>query len=229
MSKPDLRPNSDKSKEAEAVGIKGTDSAALAPTKKNIPKPTLSKGAVKKKPDLLNKAASVFLQGRNLSDVGHYVLVDVLIPKLIDGVASAGKAAIDGIFYGDGAKARSAQSQGNNRYNYSRVSTGGVVARGGTSMSSSSNQMNYHKVRRGFENVTIESRMDAETILDYLRATINEYESVSIADFYEAFNDPSITSQFTDNNWGWFNLDNCTIKHVPGGWQIDLPEPVKLG
>lgn len=229
----DLRPNSEKSKQVETMPQPITKTSDETnndlPVKKDIPKPNITKGAVKKKSNLFDKAVDTFLQGRNFADVGHYVLCDVLVPKIIDGLASAGKAAIDGIFYGDGAKAKSAQSQGNNKYNYSSVSRGGVVASGGRNSNTNNSHTTYHKVRRGFENVTIESRLDAENMLEYLRTTIDKYESVSIADFYDGFDDDNIVAQYTDNNWGWFSLDNVGIRHVPGGWQIDFPEPVKLG
>lgn len=202
--------------------------------KHDVPKPKLSEGAVVKKPSMLSKVVDTFLQGRNLEDVGSYVVKSVLVPTIIDGIANTLKTAVDGICYGD-IRPGSASKYGNQKTNYSTSSitrpgsssSGRIVASGGRN---SNNQTDYAARRsRGFEQIVISNRRDAEIVYDHMLDIIEKYDCVSVADYYDSFEGTiNVQARFTDNDWGWFNLDNVGIHHVPGGWMIDLPDPVKL-
>lgn len=202
--------------------------------KKDIPKPKLSEGPVAKKSGIGTKLFDTFLQGRNLKDVVGYTFNNVLLPSIVDGVVNTLKGTIDGFFYGDSRPHSNSSSYSTNRTNYGALSrgyassnrtqqSGGVVYSGGKTDYAASSR------RRGFEMITITNRRDAESILDYLITCVQQYDCVSVADYYDAFEGKiNVQARFTDNDWGWFDLSDVDIRHVPGGWIIDLPDPVKL-
>lgn len=213
----DTRPN---------VNMRGNNSEepnAALPEKKKIEKPVLSPDTTVKKPSVLAKVKDTFFHGRNFGDVCHYVVTEIVAPTIIDGIANASKAAIDGFLYGE-ARPRNSSSYGNQKTNYGSLSrpgsgNGGIVVRGGNG-----SKTDYSRIARRFENVVISNRRDAENILQYLIDYIEEYNYVTVADFYDLFDEGAPESKFTDNNWGWKNLNGVRIDHVPGGWQIDFPE-----
>lgn len=201
--------------------------------KKDIPKPKLSEGVVGKKSGIGAKIFNTFLQGRNFKDVVSYTFNSVLLPSIIDGVANTLKTTVDGFFYGD-TRPRNSTTYNTNRTNYGSLSrsnsygghtsqTGGVVYSGGKTDYAGTSR------RRGFEMIIIANRRDAENILDYLCGCIQQYECVSVADYYDSFDGKiNVQPRYTDNDWGWFDLTGVEIRHAPGGWIIDLPDPVKL-
>lgn len=232
----DLRSNSEASKQEHKMArVEKGGETAVPPERRNIKKPVLSEGSKASKAGLVNKICNVFFRGRNFEDVGSYVLKDVLIPTIIDGVANAGKAAIDGICYGE-SKPGSASKYGNQKTNYSTSgygsmtrssgNAGGVVASGGRG----SRQNDISRSRRGFEPIKLSSRRDAENVLKYLQDIVDQYDNVSVSEYYEAFDNESISAlaRYTDLNYGWFDLSDVEILHIPGGWVIDLPDPVRL-
>lgn len=200
-------------------------------TRHDVAPPKLSEGAVMKKPSIFSKVVDTFLQGRNIEDVGSYVLTNVLVPTIIDGIANTLKTAVDGICYGD-TRPGTSSSYGNQKRDYGKLSrqgnSGGVVMAGGRGPQSNVQRQSVGR-SRGFETIVISNRRDAEIILDHLRDIIDKYDCVSVADYYDAFDGTiNVQARFTDNDWGWFNLNDVGIHHVPGGWLIELPDPVKL-
>ena len=57
-------------------------------------------------------------------------------------------------------------------------------------------------------------------MLEYLRSILREYDVVSVADFYETVGAPS---NYTDNKYGWTNLDDVKIQRDRNGYIIDFP------
>ena len=48
---------------------------------------------------------------------------------------------------------------------------------------------------------------------------------VSVADMYDAVGE---TSDFTDNKWGWSDLDGVTIQRVSNGFVLRMPRVESL-
>lgn len=224
----DVRPNDGRQLK------KPTDTLDNRPPSK-LKKPELKGGIVKPKESIGTKLKDTFLNGRNLKDVGVAVVSNIIVPRIIDGIADASKAAIDGLFYGE-TRVRSTRYDTGNRTNYSSLSRpgsgstrGGVADRGGRIQDR--NGTNYGGSMRRFVNIPIQTRYDAECILEYMRERIEEAECVSVLEYYDIFESEDVLQyrKFTDNKWGWFNLDNIGIRHIPNGWVIDLPEPISLG
>jgi hypothetical protein len=76
-----------------------------------------------------------------------------------------------------------------------------------------------------FDEIVLDKRVEAEEVLDRMDAWIDKYDSVSVADFYEMC---GVSSNYTDNKYGWTDLRGAAIQHVRGGYLIKLPPPEPL-
>lgn len=90
-----------------------------------------------------------------------------------------------------------------------------------------SDRPNRHKY---VETHVFDTRTEAIEALDYLRDTIKDYGYASINDYYDTFKDANMQQTYTNERYGWLNLDEVKIEHVPvpNGWVIRLPEPVSI-
>ncbi len=76
------------------------------------------------------------------------------------------------------------------------------------------------RAHHDFSGLILASRGEAEEILDALRQHLEQYGTVSVQDLYDWV---GITSDFTDEKWGWEDLRSASIRHVRGGYLISLP------
>jgi hypothetical protein len=83
------------------------------------------------------------------------------------------------------------------------------------------------RARHDFDEIVLESRGEAEEVLDRMFDLLSRYDSVSVADLYEL---TGIQSAHTDQKWGWPDLRGSQVTRTrTGGYVIDLPEPSPLG
>ena len=68
----------------------------------------------------------------------------------------------------------------------------------------------------------LNSRTEAEEVLEKLRNILTDYGSVTVADYKELI---GITSTFTENNLGWTDLSKAEIIRSFDGWTVALPTP----
>src|SRR3954454_10116741 len=83
------------------------------------------------------------------------------------------------------------------------------------------------RARHDFDEIVLESRGEAEEVIDRMYDLLSRYDSVSVADMYEL---TGIQSAHTDQKWGWTDLRGSTVTRTrAGGYLLDLPEPQPLG
>lgn len=68
----------------------------------------------------------------------------------------------------------------------------------------------------------LSSREDAEVVVDTLREIIERYNQATVGQLYELL---GLTSNYTDEKWGWTNLTNLQIRQIREGYLIELPNP----
>ena len=80
------------------------------------------------------------------------------------------------------------------------------------------------------ETHVFDTRTEAIEALDHLRDTIKDYGYTSINDYYDTFKDANMQQTYTNECYGWFNLDEVKIEHVPvpNGWALVLPKPISI-
>ena len=70
-----------------------------------------------------------------------------------------------------------------------------------------------------------ETRNEADDVIFHLKKLIKEYGSARLTDLYDMVD---ISGEFTDDRWGWFDLDDCGHRRVRDGYLLLLPRPEPL-
>lgn len=73
--------------------------------------------------------------------------------------------------------------------------------------------------------IEIDSRAEAEEILAALAQTIDQFDVVTLAEFYQLVR---ITPEHTDYKFGWEDLGGARVTHSRGSYYLDLPPTIAL-
>lgn len=195
---------------------KSTPKTAEAPKKRELEQVTTGKVEVRAKP--LGKKVGEWLIG-----IGSYVLNDILIPAARDTAQDAGEAAVRRAFNPNEEqhhrKGRNQSPYGGSPYfNYGKAGQRATVD---NARSLSRSARAQHK----FEEIIFDQRVEAEHVLDQLIEQIAEYDAVAIRDLYTL---AGISSDYTDEKYGWTDLRSASVHRVKGGYLINLPRPEVL-
>lgn len=80
--------------------------------------------------------------------------------------------------------------------------------------------------RHNFDDVILETRADAEEVIDNLVEMIDRYKQATVADLYDLV---GMDEDFTDRKYGWENLSSASCSRARGGGYIlNLPKPILL-
>jgi hypothetical protein len=84
------------------------------------------------------------------------------------------------------------------------------------------------RARHDFDDIVLNSRADAEEVLDQMYTALSQYEQVTVADLYEL---TGIRSSHVDEKWGWKGLSGAGFDRIRGGggYVLRLPMPEFLG
>lgn len=186
------------------------------------------KGSVKvREKNPIQKMAGSFFE-EDLSNVKTYVVQDVIIPLIKDAIADTFIGALEMLLYGSssgrirGRRNRNGngQQQGQASYvAYNRFSDGSSGS-GLRSRNRTSSQDAYD-----YNSLIFDNRGDAEAVLADLRAALEQYHQATVADLYDLVGQ---TGAFTDQKFGWKNLDEAHVKRVRDGYLIVLPRALSL-
>lgn len=179
---------------------------------KKFEKVTTGKVATKEKNDI-QKVASMFI-AEDLKTVKDHILKDVAVPKLQDFFADLMIATINMIFRGD--------DRPRNNYSGSYAQPNRVSY---NQYSGRNNNQARPAAAINYQDVIFSSRGDAEEVLSQMIDAISTYNCVSVADFYDLV---GMTSNYTDNKYGWYDMRSAYVQAVNGGYIIRLPKPGAL-
>lgn len=147
----------------------------------------------------------------DIASVKDYVLSDVILPAIKDTVADTITNSINLFLYGEtrGRSSRSG-SRGSSYTNYSGISN--------------NRQQKVVRGRRGLDidDIILESRGEAEDVLDGLMDVLDNYRIVTVADLYDLI---GLQADYTSNKYGWTRLSTARVRPVPQGYLLDLPRP----
>lgn len=205
----DLKPNSHRYKEEQKNA--------------QVERPKVEKvvtGTAKMKKNEMRKIADVFI-AEDVANVKSYILMDVLVPafkKLISDIVTDG---IDMVLYGSTGRRRS--------------STGSTSRAGYVDYSGISSGRRYDDRRRDeparrdirhYEDVTVETRGEAEEVLRRMDELMETYRVVRVADFFDLVGLPC---EYTDNNYGWTNIRNAeVVRDRSGRYAFKLPRALPI-
>ena len=174
------------------------------------------------------KMAETFLED-NTRSVGDYVFHDVLIPAaksmICDIVGWGGFAEM--LLFGSvrGSQTRSRQSGRGSFTSYDKAYYGGSARDSRDPRDRGREISRVGRARHDFDEIILETRGEAEDVLSHLVDLTIDYGQATVADLYDLVD---ITSEFTDNKYGWTDLRNASVSRVRGGYLINLPRAVPL-
>ena len=166
------------------------------------------KGKVKTKKK--NSLLASFIND-DLQDIKKYIVEDVLIPTIKKTITDVVKNSIDMFFYGEVSRS--------NRSNSSRISYSSYYDRDREPRSRS---------RRNsllIDDIVLESRAEAEEVLDRLDEMIEEFGMASVLNLYDLI---GVTAPFTADKYGWTDIRNATAVRVRDGYLLKLPRVMPL-
>lgn len=180
--------------------------------------------AVERKRGVGSKFAEMF-KGDDVSNVGSYVLKDIVVPAVKAMLSEAVSGGVDRLLFGStGTRTRPTSGTPNRMSsytNYNRVSTNPA----GRAGEADSPRVMSNRARSSNDviEILIPTRGEAEIVLEAMTDAISQYEVVSVSDYYDLV---GYTGQFTDQKWGWLTLVGSNIQRVGrDGFIINLPKP----
>lgn len=148
--------------------------------------------------------------------IKSYVLGEVLIPSIKNAISDIITNSINILFYGDAGRSRRNVADRVSYRNYS-------------SYNSSYNQPVQQPRHTAFmyENICYNSYSEATDVLDRMFEILDMYGVVSVSDLNQLV---GISGSYTDNNYGWTNLNrnNSYIRGGRDGFELNLPRPTPI-
>lgn len=186
--------------------------------------------ATKRKKGVTERLVTSLVGPDGLPSVGHYLTHDVVLPAIKEIIVNSVTSGINMMMYGPdsaGKRNTTGYSQRGSAYR-PNVNYQSSYKQSPTTSSSNVKYQNesrpYHNETRasGFnsEDYILASREDAKMVLSQLLEQVDDYGWASLADFFDLV---GIDSNFTDNNYGWTNLDFAKFVVVRGGYALRLP------
>lgn len=195
----DYPSNSHKSKEL-AAEQKTTDE------RKKI-EPVVTAPVKMKKKTGFGKVIGNFI-AEDARDIKSYLVSDVIVPTIKKTISDT----VDTILFGGSRKNRSVAGRVSYRSYYDEPRSRDI-------------REPVTAVSYSYEDITIDSRGEAEEVLSRLNELIDTYQIASVADLYDLV---GLTGNYTDNKYGWTNLSTADVVRVRDGYKIKLPRPCPI-
>lgn len=180
-------------------------------------------GEVVRRKTPLGRRMTQNLIGGDAQSVWGYVFGDVLAPAFRDMIADAVTGGVERMIFGDSthSRSRSRHRGGPSRTDYNSISRGRPSHRDEPRRELSRRARSSHS----FDEIILETRVEAEEVLDRMEAFLDKYDSVSVADFYELC---GVSGNYTDQKYGWTDIRTASIQRVRGGYLMNMPKPEPL-
>lgn len=195
------KPNSHKAR-AEEAAEKKIEKVVTGPVK------------VKKKGEM-HKLADVFI-AEDASRVKSYIFADVLVPAIKKLVYDVFTNGIDMILYG--GRGGGDKKPGSPYVSYNRYSD---------RAHDSGRNYEANKVKYSYSpnDITVNSRGEAEYVISEMMAIIKRYGFVTVADLYDLV---GVAANYTDQKYGWTNVDSAEPIRVRDGYMLKLPKALPI-
>lgn len=169
------------------------------------------KGQVKSKKK--NKFADTFIS-EDAASVKEYIIFDVLIPAAKNAISDMVTTGIQMMLYGEvrgGSKSKGSKVSYSKYYDDRR----------------DRDYDRRSRTRSGYDydEIILESRAEAEEVLNSMDDLLERYGLVSVADLYDLV---GVTGNYTDNKYGWTNLRHASVQRLRDGYLLKLPRAIPL-
>jgi len=169
---------------------------------------------IAKKKSSFRKFTDEFIS-EDAKNIKSYVFGEVLIPAIKKAISDIVTDGIDMILYGGsrGGGRRSISDKVSYRNYYDR----------GSSYRREEPRSTYSAY--SYDDIILDSRGEAEDVLERMDELIESYGLVRVADLYDLV---GITGNYTDNKYGWTNIRNAQIIRVRDGYMIKMPRAIPI-
>lgn len=183
----------------------------------------MNAGRIRKAP-LGTRLRETFFQG-NAKDVWGAMFWNVFMEGIRDNVADAFHEGVDTLLRGPGGGGgyRRASRSGISRSNpINRHSPDRAL---GSTRGSEDRYSRDDRNRQNTSVIEIDSRAEAEEVLAAMTVSLDQYDFVTLAEFYQLV---KISPEHTDYKFGWEDLGGSRIVHHRGSYFLDLPPVITL-
>ena len=202
----DLKPNSHKYREAKKQGKE----------KERQKLDKIVSGSVKTKKKSMGRKLTDSIFSEDATNVKSYILADVIVPAAKKLISDIVKDGIEMVLYGSTGGKRSKGFRGD-YISYNRFSD----RRDERPYPSDSRSRTVYS----YEDIILENRGEAESVLSTLDDLIEMYGQVTVMDLYDLV---GISGNYTDDKYGWTNLRNAEPVRCRDGYMLRLPKAVPL-
>lgn len=180
--------------------------------------PVKMRGKVKQKRSLFRDVKDEFIS-EDAPTVGSYILYDILLPALRDLVSDIGHGALDAVMGTDTRRYNNRSNRNSSYISYNRYYDDRDRRR------RDRDDERYESRRRNnnLDDIIFDYREDAEDCLDRMIDYLERYDSVPVSYLYDICG-MTVPGDFTKDDWGWYNLSSAKVRHVHGGYIIELPK-----
>lgn len=182
-------------------------------------KTAVAKGIVKKE-SLPSKIGKLFFGEEGAKGIFKGIITTIIVPTVQNTIADVSTAAINRAIYGENipaSKLRRGGRSGRTRYEdeYDRNRRRSVER----------TISDFHDSRPSWslKEVEYETESDAREVFNKLLDSIDEYDYVTVGDYYEY---SQVASRFTDHQYGWSDLSKASLVITRDNtYVLDLPKP----
>ena len=221
----DFPSNSNKDREARSM-------PEPKPERQKAEKIITGKAIQRKKP-VGSKIRDIF-NGADIRGTFSYVAREIAIPAAKDFALDAVQQALQRMLWGDSYRGSFSnlsrnRSQDRGRIRYDKMSSSSSSRdrdRDRDYRDRDRREMSHRgRADHDLGEIILDSRGEAEMVIDRLRRNIEEYDSVTIAELYDLI---EITPGFPDFKYGWVDLIDARVRRIRGGYLLDLPKAILL-
>lgn len=179
-------------------------------------------GKVVERKQPLFKRAVRSIVADDVTDVGDYILIDVIIPAFKNLLADIGIQGINRVLFGQGRVRRPGIGGGAGpvttlRTRYDQMSE---------DPRSNTREISHgSRARHDFREIVLETRTEAVDIIEQLVNRINVYGQATVKDMYDYM---GVSSSYVDQSYGWMNLAGASVRQIREGFILDMPQPVQI-
>lgn len=186
-------------------------------------------GAIEvKKKSTFRKFKDGFIESE-WADVKESLIFDYLLPAAKNTIVDLFQSGIEMIFYGtSGRPARSS-------FGTKKFTSYNTMYDRNPANKINTNKMTKERTANGYPmyEIVCADRPKAQRVIAALDSAITQYGMVCVGDLYENASDDDNNIQYkstmTDRKYGWYDINNYSIKPIGGGYySVTLPDPVPL-
>jgi hypothetical protein len=175
------------------------------------------KGEVKRRQSFGKMVRDSFIP-EDVENAGSYILSNMIVPGIRDGFFSVLRGILDYWSGGvGGPKFTTSSGIRTQKYSYNQL----YNRRNAAPPESSSTPAQ----RYAYDDIVVPTIGEAEEVIAALKDIIRVYQVARVADLFDLV---GVTGSYTDNNYGWPNLDRAGYQRVSGGYLLTFPKAMPI-